>query len=30
MKTVFPQEPIFNFNDWIKYINKQVIKSKKK
>ena len=30
MKTVFPSEPIFNFNEWIKFIHEQVNKSKKK
>lgn len=27
-KTTFPKEPIFDFNEWIKYIQEQVIKSK--
>lgn len=27
-KTTFPKEPIYNYNDWIKYIQEQVVKSK--
>jgi len=30
MRTTFPKEPIFDFNEWIKYINEQVNNSKKK
>ena len=28
MHTVFPTEPIFDFNEWIKYIREEVNKSK--
>ena len=27
-KTTFPKDPIYNYNDWIKYIQEQVVKSK--
>ena len=30
MKTTFPKEPIFDFNEWIKYINQEVIKTKQR
>jgi hypothetical protein len=29
-KTTFPKDPIYNYNDWIKYIQQQLIKSKTK
>jgi len=28
MKTTYPKEPIFDFNEWIKYINQEVTKLK--
>jgi hypothetical protein len=30
MKTIYPKEPIFDFNGWIKYINQEVTKLKSK
>lgn len=30
MKTTYPKEPIFDFNEWIKYINQEVTKLKSK
>jgi hypothetical protein len=29
-KNTFPKDPIYNYNDWIKYIQQQLIKSKTK
>lgn len=28
MRTIFPQEPIFDFSEWMKYIRSKVNKSK--
>ena len=30
MKTTYPKEPIFDFNEWVKYINQEVIKTKQR
>jgi hypothetical protein len=29
MKTVYPKSPIWNYNDWIRYIHNEVMKQKK-
>lgn len=28
MKTILPKEPIFDYNEWIGFIHKEVIKNK--
>lgn len=28
MRTTYPEEPIFDFNEWIKYVRSEVNKSK--